>query len=159
MISRISLYLVLMLSPLSLSFADAAEADARVYKCTQPNGTVLYTDRLCKGATAVDIRLGPADPAAPARLAHAQAELDSAAAQRKAEEQIAADRSEEFDRLRLETEAEQQATAPEADYPILGYGLGHQRSKAHPRHRGSPSEQHGHAAHDEGRVPATVHMR
>ena len=157
--SRNALYLVLALSPLSLEIAHAAEADAQVYKCTQPNGTLLYTDRLCKGGTAVDIRLGPADLAAPARLAHAQAELDAAAAQRKAEEQIAAARAEEFNRLRLEAAAEQEATAPVADYPILGYGPGHRPSKGHPHHHGSPSEQHGHAAHDEGRVPATARMR
>lgn len=156
MISRNALYLVLALSPLSLGIADAAGPDAQVYKCTQPNGTVLYTDRLCNGGTAVDIRLGPADPAAPARLAHAQAELDAAAAQRKAEEQMAAAHREELNRLRLEAEAEQEATAPVADYPIVGYGPGYRSSKPHPRHRGSPSEQHGHTRHDEGRVPATV---
>ena len=159
MISRIALYLVLTLSLLSLRIADAAGADPQVYKCPQPNGTVLYTDRLCKGATALDIRLGPADPVAPARLAHAQAALDAAVAQRKAEEQRAAARSEEFNRLRLEAEAEQEATAPVADYPFGVYGLGHRPSKGHPRHRGSPSEQHGNAGHDEGRVPATVRLR
>jgi len=159
MISRNALYLVLALSPLSLGIADAAEADAQVYKCTQSNGTVLYTDRLCKGGTAVDIRLGPADPAAPARLAHAQAELDAAAAQRKAEQQRAAARGEEFNGLRLEAEAEQEPTAPIADYPIVGYGPGHRPSRPHPRHRGSPSQQDGDAAHDEGRVPAIVQMR
>ena len=157
--SRNALYLVLALSSLSLVIPDTARADAQVYKCTQPNGTVLYTDRLCKSGTAVDIRLGPADPAAPARLARAQAELDAAAAQRRTEEQMAAARREEFNQLRLEEDAEQEATPPLADYPFLGYGPGHRPSKGHPRHRGSPSEQHGHAGHDEGRVPATVQMR
>jgi hypothetical protein len=93
MISRNALCLVLALSSLSLGITtDAAGADAQVYKCTQPNGTVLYTDRPCEGGTAVDIRLGPTDPAASARLAHAQAELDAVAAQRRAEEEIAAPR-------------------------------------------------------------------
>ena len=77
MISRNALCLVLALSPLSLGITDAAGAEAQVYKCAQPNGTVLYTDQPCKGGTIVDIRLGPVDPAAPARLAHAQAELDA----------------------------------------------------------------------------------
>ena len=101
MISRNALCLVLTLSPLLLGITDAAGADAQVYKCAQPNGTALYTDRACKGGTAVDIRLGPADPAAPARLAHAQAELDAAAAQRTAEEEMAVARREGLNRLQL----------------------------------------------------------
>src|SRR2546426_11993848 len=112
MISRNALCLVLALSLLSLGITDAVGADAQVYKCTQPNGTVLYTDTPCKGGTAVDIRLGPADPAAPARLAHAQAELDAVGVRRRAEEEIAAARREELNRLHLEAEAEQGPTAP-----------------------------------------------
>ncbi len=91
MISRNALCLALALSPL-LGINDAAGADVQVYKCVQPNGTALYTDRPCKGGTVLDIGLAPADPAAPARLAHAQAELDAAATQRRAEEAMAATR-------------------------------------------------------------------
>ena len=120
MISRNALCLVLALSPLSLGITDAAGAEAQVYKCAQPNGTVLYTDQPCKGGTVVDIRLGPADPAAPARLAHAQAELDAAAAQRRAEEEIAAARREDLNRLRLEEEADQEPTAPPGGLPRRG---------------------------------------
>src|SRR5258705_2319732 len=96
MISRNALCLALALSPLSLGITDAVGAEAPIYKCTRPNGDVLYTDRLCEGGTAVDIRLGPADPAAPARLAHAQAELDAATAQRRAEDEAAAARPDDF---------------------------------------------------------------
>ena len=142
MISRNALCLVLALSPLSLRITDAAGADAQVYKCTQPNGTVLYTDRPCKGGTAVDIRLGPADPAAPARLAHAQAELDAVAARRRAEEEIAAARREDLNRLHLEAEAVQEPTAPLADYPNVDYGPMYGPSKGHGHRRGSPSKQH-----------------
>jgi hypothetical protein len=142
MISRNALCLVLALSPLSFEISDAAGADAQVYKCTQSNGTVLYTDRPCKGATAVDIRLAPADPAAPARLAHAQAELDAVAAQRRAEEEIAAARREDLNRLRLEAEAEQEPAAPLADYPDVAYGPLYGPSKGHPHRRGPPSKQH-----------------
>jgi len=156
MISRKALCLVLALSPLSLVITDAAGADAQVYKCTQPNGTVLYTDVPCKGGAAVDIRLGPADPAAPARLARARAELDAIAAQRRAEEEIAAARREELNRLHLEAEAEQGPPAPLADYPDLGYGAGYGPSNGHPHRRGSPSKQHQDTRHDEGRVPAIV---
>ena len=41
MISRNALCLVLALSPLTLGITDAAAADAKIYKCKQPNGTVL----------------------------------------------------------------------------------------------------------------------
>ena len=157
MISRNALCLVLALSPLSLGITDAAWADAQVYKCTQPNGTALYTDRACKGGTAVDIRLGPANPAAPARLAHAQAELDAAAAQHKAEEEIAAARREELNRLQLEAEAAAQGpTAPLADYPYADYGPGYGPSWGHAHRRGSPSKQREDTRPDEGRVPAIV---
>ena len=141
MLSRNALSLVLAL-PLSLGITDAAGADAQVYKCTQPNGTVLYTDRPCKGATEVDIRLGSADPAAPARLALAQAEFDAVAAQRRAEEEIAAARREELNRLHLEAEAKQEPTAPLADYPDLAYGPMYGPSKGHAHRRGSPSKRH-----------------
>jgi hypothetical protein len=155
MISRNALWLVLTLSPLLLGITDAAGADAQIYKCTQPNGTILYTDHPCKGGTAVDIRLGPTDPAAPARLAHAQAELDAAAAQRTAEEEMAAARREELNRVQLEAE-EQGSTAPLADYPNVDYGPGYGSSKRHAHRRGSPSKQHDDTRHNEGRVPAIV---
>jgi hypothetical protein len=158
MISRNALCLVLALSSLSLGITDAAGADAQVYKCAQPNGTVLYTDHPCKGGTVVDIRLGPADPAAPARLAHAQAELDAAAAQRTAEEEMAVARRETLNRLQLEAE-EQGPTAPLADYPNLDYGPGYGSSRGHAHRRGSPSKQHEDTRHDEGRVPAMVRGR
>ena len=160
MISRNALCLVLALSPLSLGITDAAGADVQVYKCAQPSGTVLYTDHPCKGGTALDIRLGPVDPAAPARLAHAQAELDAGAAQRTAEEEIAAARREELNRLQLEAEAAAQGpTAPLADYPYADYGpygSGYGPSRWHAHRRGSPSKQHEDTRPDEGRVPAIV---
>jgi hypothetical protein len=154
MTSRNALCLVLALSPLSLGNTEAAGADAQVYKCAQPNGAVLYTDRSCKGGTAVDIRLGPADPEAPARLAHAQAELDAAAAQRRAEEKIAAARREELNRLDSEAEAAPGPAAPLADEPDVAYGLVYGPSRGHPHRRGSPSKEHGDRPHDKGRVPA-----
>jgi len=153
MISRNALWLVIALS---LGITDAARADAQVYKCTQPNSTVLYTDLPCKGGTTVDIRLGPADPAAPARLARARAELDAIAAQRRAEEEIAAARREELNRLHLEAEAEQGPTVPLADYPDAAYGLVYGPSKGHAHRRGSPSRQHEDTQHGEGRIPAIV---
>ena len=151
MISRNALCLVLALSPLSLGITDAAGAEAQVYKCAQPNGTVLYTDQPCKGGTVVDIRLGPADPAAPTRLAHAQAELDAAAAQRRAEEEIAAARREDLNRLHLEEEADQEPTAPLADYPDVAYGPmygPYGPSKGHVHRRGSPRQHE-----DTARIP------
>ena len=159
MISRNAVCLVLALSPLSLGITDAAGADAQVYKCTQPNGTVLYTDTPCKGGTAVDIRLGPADPAASARLAHAQAEFDAAAVQRRAEEEIAAARREELNQLPLEAEAEQGTTGPLADYPNVPYDPVYGPSKGHAHRRGSPSAQHGETRHDQGQGHVTAIVR
>ena len=153
MISRNALCLVLALSPLSLGITEAAGADTQVYKCMQPNGTVLYTDHPCKGGTTVDIRLGPADPAALSRLAHAQAELDAAAAQRMAEEKITAARREELNRSQQELD-EQGPTASPADYPIVDYAHGYGSSKGHAHRRRPPSKQHEDTRHDEGRVPA-----
>ena len=158
MISRNALCLVLALSLLSLGITDAVGADAQVYKCTQPNGTVLYTDTPCKGGTAVNIRLGPADPAAPARLAHARAELDAEAARRRAEEEIAAARREELNRLNLEAVTEQGPTAPLADYPNVDYGPVYGPSNGRAHRRGSPSTHQQEMRHDQGqgRVPAIV---
>jgi Domain of unknown function (DUF4124) len=152
MISRNALCLVLALSPLSLGITDAAGAEAQVYKCAQPKGTVLYTDQPCKGGTVVDIRLGPVDPAAPARLAHAQAELDAVAAQRRATDEITAARREDLNRLHLEAEAEQEPTEPLADYPDGGYGAmygPYGPSKGHVHRRGSPSRER----EDTARIP------
>jgi hypothetical protein len=158
MIARNVPCLVLALSSLSLVITDAAGADAQVYKCTQPNGTVLYTDRPCKGGTAVDIRLGPADPAASARLAHARAELDAVAAQRRAEEEIAAARREESNRLNPEEETEQGPTAPLADYPNVAYGLVYGPSNGRAHRRGSPSKQHEDTRHDQSQSEAVARL-
>lgn len=156
MISRKALCLVLALSPLSLGITDAAGADAQIYKCTQPDGTALYSDRACKGGTAVDIRLGPTDPAAPARLARAQADLDAGAAQQRAKEEMTAARGEELNRLQLEAEAAKQGpTAPLADYPYADYGpYGYGPSRGYARGRGLPLKQPEDTRPNEGRVPA-----
>jgi hypothetical protein len=152
---RNALCLLLALSAFSLGITDAAAADVRVYKCTQPNGTVLYTDLACKGGTAVDLRLGPPDPAAPARLARAQAELDAVAAPQRADEEMAAGRREELIRLHLEAQ-EQGPTAPLADYPNEDYGPMYGPSKGHAQRRGFPSKQHEDMQHDQGRGPNVV---
>jgi len=153
MISRNALWLVLALS---LGITDAARADAQVYKCTQPNSTVLYTDLPCKGGTTVDIRLGPADPAAPAKLARAQAELDAGAARRRAEEEAAAARREALNRLHPEAEAEQGPSEPLADYPDAPYGPGYGSSRGHAHRRGSPSKPHEHPRHDQSQSEAVA---
>lgn len=57
---------------------------------------------------------------------------------------MAAARREDLNRLQLEAQAEQQATAPEADYyPDLGYFPTHRRSKGHTHHGGAPSKPRG----------------
>jgi hypothetical protein len=55
-----------------------------VYKCRQPDGTVLYQDYACKGAVVVDIKPDSADPAAIERLRREEAAFDRSAAQRRA---------------------------------------------------------------------------
>jgi hypothetical protein len=154
MISRSVLCLLLAVSPFSLGITDAAEAEVQVYKCTQPNGSVLYTDLPCKGGSTVDLRLGPPDPAAPARLARAQAELDAAAAQNRANEEMAAARREEL--IRLHQEAEQGPAWPLAEYPYEDYGPLYGPSDGYPHRRRSPSEQPRERATQPGRVvPST----
>jgi len=85
----------------SFGIADAV-ADVRVFKCPQPGGAVLYTDRTCTGGTALDIPVDPVDPNALARLARAGAALDAAEAQRTAEQA----RQDELGQLRLRMEAQ-----------------------------------------------------
>ena len=109
------------------------------YGDTQSNTTVFPSVK--NGGKGLTVG-GSADPAAPARLANEQGELDAAAAQRRVEEEIAAGRREELIRLHLEAEAEQAPTAPLADYPDVAYGSVYGPSKGHAHRRGSPSKQH-----------------
>lgn len=52
-----------------------------IFKCTDPNGAVLYTDEPCNGGQQLDIRPGSADPTAIQRLERAQDLLDRSAAE------------------------------------------------------------------------------
>jgi len=104
MICRTTELVVFALSFISFGIGNAIAADPRIYKCAQPNGSVLYTDQACKGGTAVDIRLGPVDPNARTRLARAGAELDAADAQRRAEQA----RRDELNQLQPQMESEQE---------------------------------------------------
>ena len=88
----------LRLSALATLLLIASGAQGTVYRCAQAGGAVLYSDYPCDGASVVDIRPGSADPNAKERLAHAQAELDRAAAERRAREQFEAARREEMAR-------------------------------------------------------------
>jgi hypothetical protein len=88
----------LCLSALATLLLIASGAQGAVYRCAQSGGAVLYSDYPCDGASVVDIRPGSADPNAKERLARAQAELDRAAAERRAREQFEAARREEMAR-------------------------------------------------------------
>ena len=143
-ISRIAFWLPFALSTFSFGIADAIGADTQIYKCSQPNGGVLYTDLACKGGTELNIRLGPIDPAASVRLEHAQAELDATAARRTAEEEMAAARREESTRLQLETDSEQATDDPDQPYDSVYAPFGRH---PHPRHR--PPEHDPHTRHDQ----------
>jgi hypothetical protein len=78
--------------------------------------------------------------------------------QRRAEEEMAAARGEELNRLHLEAEAEQGSTAPLADYPDVPYGSLYGPSKGHAHRRAPPSKHHEETRDDQGqgRVPAIV---
>src|SRR5207244_11185887 len=105
----------LRLSVLATLLLIASGAQGTVYRCAQAGGAVLYSDYPCDGASVVDIRPGSADPNAKERLAHAQAELDRAAAERRAREQFEAARREEMARGRQAARdaAEPPPTAPD----------------------------------------------
>jgi hypothetical protein len=85
----------------------ASGAESAIYRCAQPGGAVLYSDVPCDGAKVVDIYPGSADPNAKERLARVQSELDRAAADRRAREQV-----EEAHREALRREAAPEANAP-----------------------------------------------
>ena len=103
-----SILRLLALAALSLL---APGAQSAVYRCSQPGGVVLYSDTPCDGGAVVDIHPGSADPSAKERLARAQAELDRAAAERRAQEQFEAIRREE---MRREAQAAQYPAEPPA---------------------------------------------
>src|SRR5438105_5888021 len=102
MICRSNARIVYALSFISLGMTNAIAQDARIYKCAQPNGGVLYTDQACDGGKALDIRLDPVDPAALARLARAGAEFDAVEAQRRAE-QARLDELNQFQQQQMES--------------------------------------------------------
>ena len=104
MICRTTALVVFALSFISFGMSNAIAADAQTYKCAQPNGRVLYTDQACKSGTVVDIRLDPVDPNALTRVARAGAELDTAEAQRRAEEA----RRDELNQPQLQMESEEE---------------------------------------------------
>ena len=98
----------------------ASGAQSAVYRCSQASGVVLYSDYPCDGGSVVDIHPGSVDPNAKERLARAQAELDRAAADRRAQEQFEAVRREE---MRREAQAAQFTAVPPAP-PETYYGSG-----------------------------------
>jgi len=109
----------LRLSALATLLLVASGAQGTVYRCAQASGAVLYSDYPCDGASVVDIRPGSADPNAKERLARAQAELDRAAAERRAREQFEAARREEMAR---EPQAASYTTEPPPTSPDAYYG-------------------------------------
>jgi len=139
----------------SLSLVAPA-AESAIYRCAQPGGAVLYSDYPCDGAKVLDIHPGAADPNAQERLARAQAELDRAAADRRAREQFEAARREE---LRREAGAAQNAPPPPVGSPEL-YGTAYDYYPPYAlldpargdRHRGASAKFRGHVK----RIPQVV---
>ena len=140
-------------------------AQGPIYKCTEADGTLLYSDYPCGDGTVVDVYPGSADPNAKERLARAQFELDRAAAARSVNEREAAARREELRQLREQSEAAQNMAEPVSNGYDIFYGTGYgdglygggrmQRPNFHgggPGHRGSPKARF----HEDGRVPAVI---
>ena len=133
----------------------ASLAQGAVYRCTQGNGAVLYSDAPCSGGTIVDIHPGAADPNAKERLARAQSELDRAAAERRAQEQFDAARRED---MRRDAQfAQNVPPPPQPDtYYDTAYGFGAPYAPVDRfkdgRHHGSERKADRH----EKRVPQVV---
>jgi hypothetical protein len=153
---------------LSLCSGIAIGAQGSIYRCAQPDGTLLYADSPCDGGALVDVHPGLPDPNAKERLARAQAELDRAAVLRKANEQEAA-RREELAQLRGASEAAQSAPELTPNVSDLYYGTGFdaygrytqrrmQRSNFHGGGRGHRSSAKN-RFHGEDRVPAVIHRK
>jgi hypothetical protein len=131
-------------------------APSSVYKCRQPNGTVLYQDYACKDGVVVDIKPDAADPAAIRRLERAQAEDQREAARRRAREASEERHREALERMRSEAEAAQ-VYAPQADLlsvPPYPYYVPQARPRLQPH-----APRAGHERRRvllERRVPATA---
>jgi hypothetical protein len=153
-------------APFLLASSIAFGAQGPIYKCAQPDGTPLYSDYPC-GGTVVDVHPGSADPNAKERLARAQAELDRAAAARRASEQEIAARREELDQLRRQSDAAQNMVEPASNASDIYYGSGYdgygsythgraQRPNFHGGARGHRASHKSRFHHGEGRVPAVI---
>ena len=110
--------------PLLVATAVAYGANAQIYRCQQPDGTLLYTDYPCDGATVVDIHPGTAAPDARQRLLRAQSELERSAAERRALEREAAQRREEQNQMRPNVETTPQSYAEPAYYYAGDFAYG-----------------------------------
>ena len=154
---------------LSLISGVAIGAQGPIYRCAQADGTLLYADNPCDGGTVVDIHPGLADPGAKERLARAQAELDGAAALRRANEREAAVRREEMNRLRQHAEAAQSMAEPVNNASDAYYGTGYETYGPYTQRRMQRSNSHGggrgHRSpakdrfHDEHRVPEVIRRK
>jgi hypothetical protein len=152
MMCRTSARIIFALSFISLGMTNAIAQDTQIYRCVQPDGGVLYTDQACNGGKVLDIRLDPVDPSAPARLARADAELDAAEAQRKAE-QARLDELNQFQQQQMESE--QYADVPfegDGDYfggdPWYGSFDGYGRYDGYRYHRGSARNGRARMGHE-----------
>jgi hypothetical protein len=154
---------------LSLISAIAIGAQGPIYRCAQADGTLLYADNPCDGGTVVDVHPGLADPGAKERLARAQAELDRAAALRRANEREAAVRREEMNRLRQQAEAAQSMAEPVNNASDASYGTGSEIYQPYTQRRMQRSDLHGGGrghrspakdrVHGEHRVPAVIRRK
>lgn len=120
---------VTLLSAVTAALFSAVSMDseaATVFRCAQPDGSVLYTDMPCPGGGPIEIHPGKADPAAAERLARAQSALDTAAAQRKSDLAREAAQREQYAQMRAATAASAAAAvAPQGGDAGGGGGYGY----------------------------------
>lgn len=144
----------------ALSARAVENGATTVYKCTQANGAVLYTDYACKGSVVVDIKRDAVDPAAGERLENAQAEFDKAAVRRKADAEMAALHRDESNQHRRALEAAASGADSASATPDLPYGTAYGFAAPLVKHRTSPSRAHGsanqHRTRPKRQVPAAI---
>ena len=120
---------------LALVCAEALAATP-IYRCTDRNLGILYTDEPCRNGERMDIRAGDADPAALAWLARERDALDRSSAQRISDERRATlQRQYAAQPLYLADEAVA-SYADGAEYIPYGYGVMPYAQVARPRAAG-----------------------
>ena len=127
---------------LVLTASSGWAATTPIYKCFDKNLGLLYTDEPCKDGEQLNIRAGDADPGAVARLERQRDALDQSAAQRTADQRLAAAAGDGASRSRNEPVEERGSydygPAYVSDYGFVSYPFMHH----HPVRPRQPKARH-----------------